>query len=232
MDGGSPRSADSPARARAPVGRLAGCAAIALALGASVSRRAIDRLWRVRSGDSERHLSSAREAAGEALAAATWQALALRDVPDSPPGGPSGAGAAHAPQDGSAAFSASYPARAESVGKARAAVAAFASRSGAAPATVEAVRLAVSEAATNVVVHAYRDLETPGEIDVAAAQAAGELWVIIADNGSGLHPRPDSPGLGLGLGLIAQVSDGLDLVHRAAGGLELRMRFVLAPGPA
>ncbi len=222
-------SGEPPGASRPAVGRLAGAAAIALAVGASVSRRAIDRLWRVRSGDSERDHSTARKAAGEALAAATSQVPALRDSPDSPAGRVSGGGARTA-QDGSAAFSASYPARAESVAKARAAVSAFASRSGAPPATIEAVRLAVSEAATNVVVHAYRDLATPGVIDVAAAQAGGELWVIVADNGSGLHPRVDSPGLGLGLGLIAQVSDGLDLVHRAAGGLELRMRFLLAAG--
>jgi anti-sigma regulatory factor (Ser/Thr protein kinase) len=81
---------------------------------------------------------------------------------------------------------------------------------------------------TNVVVHAYRDAAEPGTIEIAAALASGELWVIVADSGWGLHPRRDSPGLGLGLGLIAQVSDGVDLVHRGSGGLELRMRFALA----
>lgn len=127
------------------------------------------------------------------------------------------------------ALSANYAARPESVAAARAAVVEFAARSGANPATLEAVALAVSEAATNVVVHAYRDATEPGAIEVAAAKAGGELWVIVADSGSGLRPRSDSKGLGLGLGLIAQVSDGVDLVHRAAGGLELRMRFALAP---
>jgi anti-sigma regulatory factor (Ser/Thr protein kinase) len=95
--------------------------------------------------------------------------------------------------------------------------------------TVEAVQLGVSEAVTNVVMHAYSDAAAPGPVEVAAALAAGELWVIVADAGSGLRPRRDSPGLGLGLGLIAQVSDGVDLEHRASGGLELRMRFVVDP---
>jgi serine/threonine-protein kinase RsbW len=126
-------------------------------------------------------------------------------------------------------LSANYAARPESVAAARAAVVDFAARSGASAATLEAVALAVSEAATNVVVHAYRDTDEPGAIEVAAATAGGELWVIVADGGSGLRPRRDSKGLGLGLGLIAQVSDGVDLVHRAAGGLELRMRFELVP---
>ncbi len=119
----------------------------------------------------------------------------------------------------------SYPARPESVAALRALLADFARRSGASPDTVASVELAVSEAATNVVLHAYRDSRDPGLIEVAAALAAGELWVIVADVGTGLRPRRDSPGLGLGLGLIAQVSDGVDLMHRAGGGLELRMRF-------
>jgi len=122
-----------------------------------------------------------------------------------------------------------FPARPESVGLARAAVVGFARQVGASEPIVEAVQLGVSEAVTNVVVHAYGDAAEPGPVEVAAALAAGELWVIVADTGSGLHPRRDSPGLGLGLGLIAQVSDGVDLEHRASGGLELRMRFVVDP---
>jgi serine/threonine-protein kinase RsbW len=94
---------------------------------------------------------------------------------------------------------------------------------------VEAVQLGVSEAVTNVVVHAYSDAPKPGSLEVAAALAGGELWVIVTDSGAGLRPRRDSPGLGLGLGLIAQISDGVDLEHRASGGLELRMRFVVDP---
>ena len=114
-----------------------------------------------------------------------------------------------------------------SVGLARRALSDFAKRFGASQAVVDAVTLGVSEAVTNVVVHAYRDSAEPGEVEVAAALASGELWVIVADAGSGLRPRRDSPGLGLGLGLIAQVSDGVDLEHRAGGGLELRMRFAV-----
>lgn len=120
-----------------------------------------------------------------------------------------------------------FPARPESVAAVRAAVCEFAARMGASPATVDAVRLAVSEAATNVVVHAYRDAGRQGLIEVEASLAGGELWVIVADGGTGLRARRDSPGLGLGLGLIAGVSDGIDLVARASGGLELRMRFAV-----
>jgi len=129
---------------------------------------------------------------------------------------------------GAMRFQDTFPARPESVSAIRAALQSFAERCAIPPETTEAVALAASEAATNVVVHAYRDVADPGRIEVAAALAAGELWVIVTDNGSGLRPRPDSPGLGLGLAIIARIADGVDLVKPAAGGLELRMRFALS----
>ena len=136
------------------------------------------------------------------------------------------------PAGAARSFSEAYPALPESVAAVRAALVDFATRIGVPPATIAAVQLAVSEAATNVVVHAYDEASEPGVMEVAVAEAAGELWVIVSDAGSGLRPKPDSPGLGLGLGLIAQVSDGVDLVQRASGGLELRMRFVVGPPAA
>jgi anti-sigma regulatory factor (Ser/Thr protein kinase) len=122
-------------------------------------------------------------------------------------------------------LSESYAAVPAAVPKARNAVCRFAAIAGARREQVDALRLAVSEALTNVVMHAYD--RTPGRIQVTAWLAADELWVLIADDGAGLHPRVDSPGLGLGLGLIAQLSDGFAIVNRACGGTELRMRFAL-----
>jgi anti-sigma regulatory factor (Ser/Thr protein kinase) len=97
--------------------------------------------------------------------------------------------------------------------------------------TVDAVALASSEAATNVVLHAYVEAgeDERGMIELTAALAGDELWVIVTDAGSGLKPHRDSPGLGLGLAIIARVTDGLDLVEPASGGLEVRMRFAVAP---
>ena len=109
------------------------------------------------------------------------------------------------------------------VPSARRALSDFAISAGADQRQVEAVRLASSEALTNAVVHAYRD--EPGSIYVTAALVSDELWVLIADDGCGLEPRADRPGLGLGL--IAQVSDELAVVPRATGGTEVRMRFSL-----
>jgi serine/threonine-protein kinase RsbW len=119
----------------------------------------------------------------------------------------------------------SYPAVPSSVPLARHAVAEFAEAAGATGEELESVRLAVSEAITNVVVHAYRG--GSGMVHVSAALASGELWVLVEDDGAGLHARADSPGLGVGLALIADISDGFAVVNRSSGGTELRMRFLI-----
>ena len=41
-------------------------------------------------------------------------------------------------------------------------------------------------------------------------------------------PRTDSPGLGLGLPLIAQMTESLEVHDRSGGGTEIRMAFALA----
>lgn len=120
----------------------------------------------------------------------------------------------------------SFEATADSVTEARTRLAAFAADAGATTAQIDAVRLAASEAMTNAVLHAYRG--EPGAIHVDAGVRSAELWILIADDGCGLEPRADRPGLGLGLGLISQVSDDFAIVSRASGGTEVRIRFNLA----
>lgn len=112
-------------------------------------------------------------------------------------------------------FGQSYAAVPRVVAGARARLADFASAAGADRTQVEAVTLATSEALTNAVLHAYGD--RPGKVHVTAAVVAEEVWVLIADDGCGLAPRSDRPGLGLGLGLIAQLSDHLAIVPRSGG---------------
>jgi len=123
-----------------------------------------------------------------------------------------------------------YPAVAASIPVARNALAEFAAVAGADEELTDAVRLAASEALTNVVVHAYgREL---GSIHVTAWLTGDELWVLIGDDGYGLRPHPDGPGLGLGLGIIVQLSDACSIVKRSSGGTEVRIRFRLcAPAP-
>ena len=123
-----------------------------------------------------------------------------------------------------------YPAAVESVRLARDAVVTFAATAGATPDRLEAIRLAVSEAMTNAVKHAYAD--DPGPIEVAATVASGELWVLIADHGCGLRADARSDGLGLGLALIALASDSVTIAQRSSGGIEVRLAFALAPASA
>jgi anti-sigma regulatory factor (Ser/Thr protein kinase) len=116
-------------------------------------------------------------------------------------------------------------ARPDSVPALRHAVVDFARRAGADPEQCRAVQLAVSEAVTNAVLHAYGD--DGGYVHVSATVAGDELWVLIADDGAGLNAPSRRPGLGQGLALIDAVSDSIAVLRRASGGTELRLRFGL-----
>jgi anti-sigma regulatory factor (Ser/Thr protein kinase) len=76
-------------------------------------------------------------------------------------------------------------------------------------AAVDDVALAVSEALTNAVVHAY-PIE-PGEMRVLVRRLEQRVVIVVEDEGQGLRPRPDSPGLGLGLPLMAHVAHELQI---------------------
>ena len=85
------------------------------------------------------------------------------------------------------------------------------------------IKLAVTEACTNVVIHAYPDGEGP--MEVQAALGADELSVVVRDEGRGVVPRADSPGLGLGLPLIATLTESLELGTGDDEATEVRMTF-------
>lgn len=122
----------------------------------------------------------------------------------------------------------SFPAVAASVPEARREVVALAERCGASPATAADVALAVSEACTNVVMHAYREHEAPGLLHVEAHAREGMLEVVVADDGAGVQPREDSPGLGMGMALMAAVASGLQLDHDGAA-TRVHLSFELRP---
>lgn len=113
----------------------------------------------------------------------------------------------------------------ESVPEARRAVVEFAAAAGATAEQLDAIRLSTSEALTNIVKHAYPS--RTGHIHLTVRMAGGELWVLIADNGCGIHAGRDSDGLGLGLALISQMTDGFSIVERSCGGTELRLCYTL-----
>lgn len=92
--------------------------------------------------------------------------------------------------------------------------------------TLSDIKLAVTEACTNVVVHAYPSGEGPMEIR-ATLNGSDELVVVVRDQGNGIVPRADSPGLGLGLPLIATLSDSVELGRDDDDHTEVRMTFSL-----
>jgi anti-sigma regulatory factor (Ser/Thr protein kinase) len=126
---------------------------------------------------------------------------------------------------GDRSFSECYEAVPDSAARARSAVARFAAGAGLEGEQLERIRLVVSEAVTNSVLHAYPDGD--GVVRVTAALASDELWVLIVDEGRGLRASSPNPGLGLGLKIMERMSDGFMLAERAAGGLEARMQFAI-----
>jgi serine/threonine-protein kinase RsbW len=125
-------------------------------------------------------------------------------------------------------FLAELPAVPESVGTIRRFAREVAERCGADDRMASDITLAVSEAATNVVVHAYQDAD-PGTLALAAEAHDDEVCFEVIDDGGGLMPRPDSPGLGLGLPLIAHLTERFEVRQRAQGrGTELFMAFRLS----
>lgn len=95
---------------------------------------------------------------------------------------------------------------------------------------IEDMRLAVTEACTNVVRHAYEN----GEADAAAALRVDLLpdergmRVIVEDDGRGLSPSPDLRGPGLGLPLITALTAELEVTH-GAGDRGSRIAMTFAP---
>jgi anti-sigma regulatory factor (Ser/Thr protein kinase) len=92
------------------------------------------------------------------------------------------------------------------------------------------IKLAVTEACTNVVVHAYPEGEGP--LGISAWMQDDRLTVVVHDEGRGMLPRPDSPGLGLGLPLIATLAESLELGTGADDRPEVRMTFLRSDAEA
>ena len=125
---------------------------------------------------------------------------------------------------------ASYAAQATQVAAIRRDVGDYATRHGADADTLVRIGLAVSEAATNAVLHAYRMPGMSGSIHVTAGDSGGVLAVCVRDEGCGMSPRPDSPGLGLGLCLMAHEADHFEIGAGQDGGTAIFLRFALTVG--
>src|SRR4051812_41208014 len=93
----------------------------------------------------------------------------------------------------------------------------------------DAVALAVSEAVSNAILHGCPPGSPAATVRLRASVDADTVEIVIADDGPGLRPRPDSPGAGLGLSIIASLTDELELA--TSHGTQLRLRFAVL-GPA
>lgn len=120
----------------------------------------------------------------------------------------------------------SLPARPENVVVVRQAVAGLGEALGFSDQRVDDLKVVVSEACNNVVVHAYKD--QPGPLTVRAEPGASELVVKVFDEGIGFQPRAangENASLGLGLPLIASLSDAFEVTGRAGEGTTTTICF-------
>jgi anti-sigma regulatory factor (Ser/Thr protein kinase) len=117
------------------------------------------------------------------------------------------------------------PATVESLRRVRHAVEGFAEALDASPSTIGNVKIAVTEACSNVVVHAY-----PGHVGMVEVEAKYEehqLVIWVRDYGRGITQPSARPGLGIGLGLMASVSDVFEAYPGFLRGTTVVMRFDL-----
>jgi serine/threonine-protein kinase RsbW len=121
------------------------------------------------------------------------------------------------------------PAEAEQVSVARRAVAEFCERCGMPAHLIDDVKLVVTEACTNVVLHAYdREARREGTFELNAHLVHGELLVSVSDEGRGIGAPSPNRGLGLGLRLALQLAGGVHTRDGDGGlGTRLTMRFAL-----
>ena len=121
----------------------------------------------------------------------------------------------------------SLPAKAENVAVVRHAIAGLAERIGMDEGAIADLKTVVTEACMNVVVHAYG--EQDGNLDVEMLVDESGLTIVVRDQGLGIDrdaPRSDDvPALGLGLPLIAALSDAFELRGERGQGTEVRMTF-------
>lgn len=110
------------------------------------------------------------------------------------------------------------PARAEYLSMLRLLVAAIASDSGFTEESIADIKVALSEASTNVVRHAYPDGIEPDRkvIEINCYGDVSQLMIEVTDHGSGI-PLPPPASEGLGLGIMGSLMDRVDVETGSTG---------------
>jgi anti-sigma regulatory factor (Ser/Thr protein kinase) len=120
-----------------------------------------------------------------------------------------------------------FPAHADRIAPVRREVTAYGRAHGVAD--PDGLALAVSEVITNAVLHAYIDAPALGAVEVVAQRHPEDgLEVRVCDDGRGMLPRPDSPGMGVGLPLVATLAERFEVQARPGGGTRFSMTFAAA----
>jgi serine/threonine-protein kinase RsbW len=125
------------------------------------------------------------------------------------------------------------PARPENVALVRQVLAGIADAIHVEPALLADIKTAVTEACNNVVLHAYPD-EPDGLLEVDARPSDQYVAIVVRDYGGGMQPHAsgvEEPAPGLGLPLIAALTDRYEIHGGGGRGIEVRMVFMLADLP-
>ncbi len=124
-----------------------------------------------------------------------------------------------------------FPSKPDNIGLARVAVGAFAAQLPFTMDEIEEIKLAVSEAVSNAVVHAYKG--SVGPVTVEAWIYPERLEVAVTDQGRGIddvqwalqpaHTTEPEERLGIGLVIIQEYMDHVRIESAPAQGTRLRM---------
>jgi anti-sigma regulatory factor (Ser/Thr protein kinase) len=129
-----------------------------------------------------------------------------------------------------AALDAVYPADPTRLAEIRRDVAHAATGCGADAFALQRIGLAVSEAATNAILHAYPQREPGCDVRVRVRHAGDDfIDVSVCDEGVGIGPGRVSPGMGLGLSLMAHEAHSFEIKTSPEDGTEVVLRFRIVP---
>ena len=135
--------------------------------------------------------------------------------------------ALHAAEASPVALRLDVPATSAQVADIRRSVRAAARTHGISEPQLSDIGLAITEACANVVTHAYRTAHDPGLLTVEAYRERRNFVVTVTDAGAGIAPRADSPGLGLGLALIARMTRRMEIKNNDPIGSTVLMAFAI-----